>query len=137
MLIDNVREYYLNGGYNCAESVVRGANDYYQLGLHDHDMKMIAAMGAGVQTGNFCGALAGATCVLSMMFVVKQAHESTDITTVTSALLSKFEAKNGTKLCAIIKPKMFVEGIRCLHTVELACACLEEVIEEYSDLKKI
>ena len=61
MLKDLVGKYYLDQNYNCAESVLRAGNEYYDLGLHDRDMIVVAAYGGGIQSGNTCGAvLAGA-----------------------------------------------------------------------------
>ena len=131
MLIDSVRPYYLEQNYNCAESVIRGANDYYYLGLNDRDMIMAGGFGAGIQTGSTCGAFLSAVSVLSMMYVEKKAHESTDIGPVTKLLTEKFLKKTGSPECSVIKPVFFRPGTRCLATVEAACAALEETIAEY------
>ena len=42
MLKDYAIKYYYEDGYNCAEGILRAGNDYYHLGLHHEDMKMIA-----------------------------------------------------------------------------------------------
>lgn len=52
MLKDCIVKYYLDGNYNCAETILRAANDYYGLELHDRDMIMVGAYGAGIQTGS-------------------------------------------------------------------------------------
>ena len=132
MLKDHLAKYYFDGNYNCAESVLRAANDYYELGLHDRDMILVGGYGAGIQTGNTCGAILGAVSVLSMKFIEKKAHESDNIKPVTTLFLEKCHARfENTLLCAPIKEANFAEGVRCLKTVESACDLLEETIKEY------
>lgn len=131
MLKDHLSKYYFDGNYNCAESVLRAGNDYYGLDLHDRDMKLVGAYGAGIQTGNTCGALLGAAAILSMKYIEAKAHESKDIKPVVTMLMDKFKAEYESHLCEVVKPKSFKPGVRCLAAVEKTCDILEEVIAEY------
>jgi len=131
MLRDEFGKYYFEGNYNCAETLLRAANDYYELGLHDFDMKLVGAYGAGIQCGNTCGAILSAAAVLSMKYVETKAHESPDIRKVGTELIRKFNMKYGSTLCKDIKPQSFKPEYRCQKTVEAACDILEEVIAEY------
>ena len=72
-MLEQLAEKYYNQGYNCAESIVHAGNEAYQLGLSEHDMRMAAAFGAGLQVGDVCGVLAGAGCVLSCLYVETRA----------------------------------------------------------------
>ena len=119
--------------YNCAETLIRAANDYYDLGLHDRDMIAFGGFGAGIQTGNTCGAILSAVSVLSMKYVEKKAHESKDIKPVTTALIQEFNRKYGSVLCEDIKPQSFQPEVRCKATIETACDILEQVIEDYNN----
>lgn len=132
MLKDHLAKYYFDGNYNCAESVLRAGNDYYGLDLHDRDMKLVGAYGAGIQTGNTCGALLGAAAILSMKYIEAKAHESEDIKPVVTLLMDKFRAAYASTLCEAVKPQSFREGVRCLAAVEKTCDILEQVIAEYS-----
>ena len=60
-----VVEKYYTSGYNCSETLIRAANEYYHLDLHDEDMKMIAGFGGGMFVGSTCGALVGSVAALS------------------------------------------------------------------------
>ena len=99
MLKDHYEKYYFEQNYNCAETLIRAANDYYDLKLHDRDMVMLGAYGGGIQTGNTCGAILAAASVLSMKYVEQKAHESKDIGPVTTALIREFNKKYGSVLC--------------------------------------
>lgn len=136
MLKDEIGKYYFEGNYNCAETIIRAGNDYYKLGLHDRDMIMVGAYGAGIQCGNTCGAVLSGAAILSMKYVEQKAHESEDIRPVTMRLIKKFQEKYGSTLCKDIKPQSFKPEYRCLKTVETACDILEQVIAEFEESKK-
>ena len=135
MLKDHYEKYYFEQNYNCAETLIRAANDYYDLKLHDRDMVMLGAYGGGIQTGNTCGAILAAASVLSMKYVEQKAHESKDIGPVTTALIREFNKKYGSVLCKDIKPQSFDPQLRCKYTVEAACEILEAVITDYENAK--
>ena len=131
MLKDIYAKYYFEGNYNCAETIIRAANEYYELGLHDRDMIMVGAYGAGIQCGNTCGAILSAAAVLSMKYVEAKAHESEEIRPVVMKLMRKFQAKYGSTLCKDIKPQSFKPEYRCRMTIEASCDILEETISEF------
>ena len=137
MLKDLYEKYYLNENYNCAETLIRAANEYYDLGLHDRDMIAFGVYGGGIQTGNTCGAILSAASVLSMKYIEKKAHDSKDIRPVTTMLIREFNNKYGSVLCKDIKPQSFQPDIRCKNTVETACEILEQVITEYEAGKTV
>lgn len=121
MLKDLIGQYYFDRNYNCAESVLRAANDYYNLGLHDRDMIIQGGFGAGMQAGLTCGALLSAVSVISFRYIEQKAHESADINPAVNRLLQIFLNKMESINCADIKPRVFVPEKRCLATVEAAC----------------
>ena len=135
MLKDIYQKYYYDQNYNCAETILRAANEYYGLDLHDRDMIMIGACGAGIQCGNTCGTIIACAAVLSMKYIEKKAHESDDIRPVTTMLIREFNKKYQSTLCKDIKPQSFKPEIRCKHTIETACDILESVISEYEAAK--
>ena len=135
MLKDYYEKYYFEQYYNCAETLIRVANDYYDLKLHDRDMIMLGAYGGGIQTGNTCGAILAAASVLSMKYVEQKAHESKDIKPITTALIREFNKKYGSVLCKDIKPQSFDPQFRCKNTIEVACDILEAVITDYENAK--
>jgi len=131
MLKDLYEKYYYDMNYNCAETIIRAGNDYYNLGLHDRDMIAFGGFGAGIQTGNTCGAILSAVSVLSMKYIEKRAHESNDIKPITTALIREFNKTYGSVLCKDIKPQSFTPDTRCKATIETACDILEQVIADY------
>ena len=135
MLKDVCAKYYLDGNYNCAETLIRAGNEYYGLDLHDRDMIAYGGFGAGIQTGNTCGAVLAAVAVLSMKYIEKKAHESADIKPVTTAFIRKINERYGSVLCKDIKAQSFDKEFRCKFTVETVSDILEQVIMEYEQNK--
>ena len=135
MLKDLIGKYYFDGNYNCAETILRAGNEYYNLGLHDRDMITAAAFGAGIQTGNTCGAVLTGASILSMKYVEAKAHESEDIKPIVTLMIRKFNEAYGSILCKDIKAQSFKPEYRCLKTVEKACDIIEETIAEYDASK--
>lgn len=134
MLKDLIEKYYFSGNYNCAETMLHAANEYYGLDLPEREMKLVSGFGGGMQTGNVCGALLAAISVLSLRYVEAKAHESADIKPVTQLLTERFaDALNKSLLCAEIRPVYFREEVRCLAVVQTACDVLEQVIREYEE----
>ena len=131
MLKDLLPKYYFDQNYNCAETILRAANEYYDLGLHDKDMILVGAYGAGIQSGNTCGAVLSVAAVLSLKYVEAKAHESEDIRPVVQKMMRKFNEQYGSILCKDIKPQSFKPEYRCQMTIETSCDILEETIAEY------
>ena len=131
MLKDIADKYYFSQNYNCAETIIHAANEYYNLGLHQRDMVMLSGYGAGMQTASTCGALLSTISVLALKYVETRAHESKDLQPVTFLLTKKFKEAFSSTLCKDIKPQSFRKEIRCQNTVHKACDILEEVLAEY------
>ena len=51
MLKDIAEKYYIQG-YNCAESLIRAGNEYYNLNLDENALKMTGAFGGGFHVGD-------------------------------------------------------------------------------------
>ena len=132
MLKDYMDKYYFDQNFNCAETILHAANDCYGLGLSEKEMKLVAGYGAGMQTGNVCGALLAAIGVFSMKYVEVRAHDSSDIKPAVQLLTRRFrEAFGGSILCKDIKPVYFNPESRCYQTVLNACDVIDSVISEY------
>lgn len=133
-MLKDVAEKYYNMGYNCAESILHAGNEYYELGLHDHDMKMVAAFGAGLQCGDVCGALTGAACVISSKYIEVKAHDqSKELKELTMKLIIAFKKRLGSRLCAEVKPQFYDKEVKCLNTVKISAEVLEDVIKEWDE----
>ena len=55
MLRDYVKKYYLEQRRNCAESLLRAANEAYGLNLTEADFALLSGFGGGMGCGSVCG----------------------------------------------------------------------------------
>ena len=130
MLADIAQRYYLEGDYNCAESVLLAANAEYGLGLPDDAVKLVGGFGAGMGCGNACGALCGAVAALGVMKMGRRAHETYGFGKECSDLVRAFEAEMGGTQCSVLRKVHANQEQRCLKSVLAACAVLESHLEE-------
>lgn len=126
----NEYDYFITADNNCAESTLRVANDKYELGLSDEDIKLVSAFGAGMGCGRTCGALCGALAVIGKMKVKERAHATEGFPELCGAFVQRFEKELGSIECETLKAKYRTEELRCLKTVELAIKVLDDFLSE-------
>lgn len=114
---------------NCAETILRGANQAYGLNLDDEALKMAAAFGGGMAIGKTCGALTGALMVLGKLTVKDRAHESDRIKVLTRELLGEYRREMGDIDCAPLKAKYRNEEVKCRRVIEKAADVLDRIVE--------
>ena len=126
-----VVEKYYTSGYNCSETLIRAANEYYHLDLHDEDMKMIAGFGGGMFVGSTCGALVGSVAALSKMVIKTKAHDQLDeIRPYTQKCVRNFKEELHDTECRNIRKTWYDPKLHCVHTVQAAGKALEKTINE-------
>jgi len=121
-------DYMKKNGFNCAETILRVANDELKLGLDKNAFLLAAGFGGGMGVGNVCGALTGSIMVLGRLYVKDRAHESTRIKDVEKKLIDAFEKEFGTLLCTPIKDKHFHPEHKCKAVVLKTAELLEELL---------
>jgi len=127
MLADVAEKYFLEGDFNCAESVLLAANEVYHLGLDgENGHRLVSAFGGGMGCGLLCGAIAGAMAALGQEAVNTRAHVTDGFKELCAGMAAEMEAALGGTNCSVIKPALFVEGRRCAQTVRIAADVLEK-----------
>lgn len=120
-------------GYNCAEAIIHACNTYYDLDLHDEDMKMMAGFGSGLYSGLTCGALCASIACLSKLLVETKAHDHLDtLRPYSQKIVASFNKKLEGTQCAQVKAKHYSKEKKCEETVRLASESLEETLKEIS-----
>ena len=103
-LKEKAAEYYMDG-YNCAECILHAANEQWQLGLSEADMRLVSGFGAGMQCGDICGALTASVCVISRKIVRTKAHDCPALQPLVQQMISAFEQAAQARTCARIRPR--------------------------------
>ena len=124
------REYFIDKDYNCAESTLRLANDRYELGLTDDEMKLVAACGGGFSSGLNCGVLCACAAAISKKLVETKSHDCEALKPTMIEFVERFREVCGGTDCSVLKPMHVKEGQRCLEMVELGEKVLAEFMEK-------
>lgn len=130
MMKENVRGYFLEKDFNCAETTLRVINDRYGLGLKEEDFKLVSGFGAGCGYGIICGALAGGIAAMGAMMVPQRAHATPGFKECCGEYCKRFEETLGSTACCDLRPKYFREDIRCAEAIEAAAECFESFARE-------
>ncbi len=119
--------YYKAQDFNCAESILLGGNDLYNLGLSVQDVLLISGFGAGCGCGRTCGAVAGSIALLGKLQLKHRAHETPEFSKNCAAFIAAVEAEFGSIDCAVLKPMFITSEQRCYGTV----AAIADVFEAH------
>ena len=130
MLRDHVKKYYLEQRRNCAESVLRAANEAWDLGLTDKDFALFSGFGGGMGCGKTCGALSGSLAALGAVYPSTKLARPDGIKTDNAALVAEFAAAFAATDCDEIKKACFTEDERCLAAVLRAADVLEAHVKK-------
>lgn len=117
--------------YNCAEKIVRAANEVYKLGLDQSALRLAAGFGGGMAVGETCGTVTGSVMVLSSLLVKEYAHESDKIRLAEVDFIRRYKRLTESLLCKELKAKYSNGQDRCKKMVLLAAKLLDEVIAEH------
>src|SRR6056297_676115 len=104
MLEEKVVKYY-NGelDLNCAESILYGANEEYELSLDQKALDTMSSFGGGMGVESVCGALTGAIAVLGVMFSWDKSIDSQKRKAIVTDFYNAFEQRFGSDNCGQIK----------------------------------
>ncbi|MEG6586122.1 C-GCAxxG-C-C family (seleno)protein [Dendrosporobacter sp. 1207_IL3150] len=115
--------------FNCAEKILYGANQAYNLGFSHETLKLSAGFGGGMAIGSVCGALTAAVMVLSSLYVKNNAHESTKIKALSLELFSTYRKEMGEINCGPLKARYRTEELKCRNVIATAAKVLDRIIE--------
>lgn len=113
---------------NCAEKILYGANEAYNLGLDKESLKVVAGFGGGMGIESVCGALTGSIMVLSKLFVNDVAHESDKIKELTQELLHRYENEMGDINCSALKKNHRTLFSGCDKVIVKAAEILDDIV---------
>lgn len=130
-LQETIQKYYVQGNYNCSETLIHAANEYYDLKLDEDSMKVLSGFGGGMFVGSTCGALIGSVAAVSKKVIQSKAHEEIDtFRPQIQKCVRNFKEKLGGMDCKDIKPIHHDKESHCLKTCLLAGEALEQTMKD-------
>ena len=125
-----VQGFYPANDLNCAETILYGANQVYNLGLSKDCLRLVAAFGGGMGTKNVCGGLTASLMVLGYLFVKDHAHQSPEIKEISQELFDLYTKNLGDFVCKILKDKYYTEEKKCFPVVLKGAEILDYLINK-------
>jgi C_GCAxxG_C_C family probable redox protein len=119
-----IKKYYLDQGYNCAETMLLAARDLYNLLIDETHIKILSGFGGGMYEEDICGAISGGVAVLSFIFSKDEL----------GPLVIEFKQETRKKLssidCKEIKPIHRDKELGCNNVIENTFNTLVKIIKE-------
>lgn len=115
--------------YNCAEKILYGANEAYDLKLSKDALKLSGGFGGGMAIEDKCGALTASIMVLGNIYINNVAHESSRIKELTQKLFTAYNSAMGSIDCAPLKDMHRKEDIGCKNVILKAAEILDDIVQ--------
>ncbi|CAM4010404.1 Putative redox-active protein (C_GCAxxG_C_C) [Vibrio aerogenes CECT 7868] len=131
MKLQNLIEqgYQTRNDLNCAEAILKGANDAYDLGLNEQTIRLAAGFGGGMGVEKACGVVTGMAMVLSSMYAKERGHTSPEMKEKIKRAIEKFESQYQSTDCRCLKAKHRDEKTGCHGLILAGGKILDEIVE--------
>ncbi|SHO56653.1 C-GCAxxG-C-C family protein [Vibrio quintilis] len=113
---------------NCAETIVKGANDTYGLGLDDNAIRLAAGFGGGMCVEGACGVVTGITMVLSALYAKERGHTSPEMKEKIKLAIQQFESLYQSTNCHNLKENHRDEKTGCHGLILSGGEILDEIV---------
>lgn len=114
---------------NCAEKILYGANEVYNLGLDSEALKLASGFGGGMAVESTCGAVTGSVMVLGKLFKQQSEEEKEEFRELIKEFLENFEKDLGDIDCAPLKEEYRTEKDKCREIIIRTAQILENTVE--------
>lgn len=111
-------------GMNCAQAVVAAYSE--EIGVsEEHAAKLGSGFGAGMYSGDTCGAVAAAVAAIGLKHGGSSQEEKMRVIKETQKYMDEFKKWGGTTNCLKLKTE---SGKRCADIVKYSAKLLENVL---------
>ncbi len=123
-----LEQYYFDENCNCAETVLKAANEAWDLKLDPQVFVTMAGFGGGVACGHLCGAITGGVAAMGYLYAPKGGHNSPIMGPKAKLLVQLVQQRLGSSLCADLAKEHKTPQHRCIAAVRKVCDIIDEVI---------
>ncbi|MCE5287137.1 MAG: C-GCAxxG-C-C family protein [Pelosinus sp.] len=113
---------------NCAEKILSGANQAYQLNLPPAQLKIAAGFGGGMAIGSVCGALTSSVMVLSLLFTESTGHQSPRLKPLIQELFTEYKEAMESINCSELKTLHYTPEVKCKKVIAAAAQVLDKIV---------
>ncbi|MCE0495014.1 C-GCAxxG-C-C family protein [Vibrio salinus] len=118
---------------NCSETILKGANDTYRLGLDENAIRLAAGFGGGMGVENACGVVTGMVMALSARYAEERGHTSPEMKDKIKLAIDKFESQYRSTNCFCLKQNHRDEEKGCHELIRSGGRILDEIMKERKD----
>ena len=119
-----------NYDYSCSETILRAADEYYNLNLSDNEFKMVAPFSGGMFEGDLCGIVSAAVCVLGILFTDGVAHTSPVLIEAVKKYKGLFYTNFDSITCNELVQEYRDELNGCTDLIVKGAVLLDEVVKD-------
>lgn len=116
--------------YNCAETIIYGANEVYGLGLDKKNLRLAGGFGGGMGVQGKCGAVIAGIMVLGSVYNETVAHQSPELKTKVVEYQRIFEERMGSTICDPLTKEYRTEKDKCKAVILAAAKVLDEMVKQ-------
>lgn len=109
---------YIEEDNSCAESVLKGACELYELPLDENVIKVIGSFSGGCGVGDLCGTAAGGLAAIGLKYGDGFVHKNTLQKEKMKLFMTKYQEMFKSTDCNELKTVYKKEKIKCLELVE-------------------
>lgn len=115
---------------NCAEKILHGANEVYNLGLESEALKLATGFGGGMAIESVCGVLTGGIMVLGRLFKSNDLEDKEKFKNIIKDYIESYRKEMGEIDCAPLKERYRTNEEGCNCIIVKAGEVLDEIIEK-------
>ncbi|NTU42466.1 MAG: C_GCAxxG_C_C family protein [Nitrospirales bacterium] len=124
---------------NCAEKILHGANEVYDLGIDREALKLARGLGGGMGIESVCGALSASVLVMGKLFAEAEAQDKTKpdntrVKELAREFFSAFQGEMGEMNCKPLKERYFTKDLKCRGIIEKAAEILDAIVQRETTL---
>lgn len=119
-------------GYNCAEAMIRAANEVYGLNISSDDIKLFSGYGLGMGSLLTCGLATVGVAIFSRITVIDKAHDTPQFMAEVHRYMEGFAQAVGSNSCDALRKLQYDRVTKCEKSVRLACQYTEQFLQQHN-----
>lgn len=122
---------------NCAEKILYGGNEVYNLELDSEALKLASGFGGGMAIESTCGALTGGIMILGKLFHPKNGKEKENFKLMIKNFLDTYKKEMDDINCDALKNRYRTEEEGCKAVILKAAEILENTIKQENKKRNV
>lgn len=119
--------------YSCSETILRAANDCYNLHLEESHFRMMAPFSGGLFEKELCGIVSASISVLGILFTNHVAHDSILLQEAVIEYKKRFKEQFSSMDCSLLMDRHRHPETGCTDLIIEGGSLLHEIVTLYQE----